>query len=655
LETTRSHADVHGLWRKKLAFRAAARKKAAMLQISELTYRLGPRLLFDSASVMLPERARVGFVGRNGAGKTTLFRLIAGEIAAEGGVISIPRGARMGRVEQEAPGGDGKLVDFVLAADVERTALLEEAETAQDPHRIAEIHLRLADIEAHAAPARAAEILAGLGFDEVAQNRALKEFSGGWRMRVALAAVLFSQPDLLLLDEPTNYLDLEGSLWLIDYLTRYPATIVVISHDRDLLNDVCDHIVHLDKAKLQIYRGNYDGFARQRAEARMLQAKFLKKQEEKRAHLQDFVDRFRAKATKARQAQSRLKMLEKMETVAAVVDDEILPFSLPSPEKPLSPPIIAMDNVSVGYGDRVILSKLSLTLSNDDRIGLLGSNGNGKSTFAKLLGGRLEPMSGELRKSSKLEAGFFAQHQVDDLDENDTPFLAIQRLMTDAPEARIRARAAQIGFPNVKADTKVANLSGGEKARLLMGLATFNGPHLLILDEPTNHLDIDSRAALIEAINDYAGAVILVSHDQYLLEACADRLWLVADGRVQTFDGDMADYRKLVLDGSKGAVKKREREAAAPNSTDQRRDAAKARKDAAPLAKKVQSAEEKMTKFSALIARVDLTLADPRTFERNPAEASKLSQQRAELERALMAAEEEWLDLSAEYEALIGG
>jgi ATP-binding cassette, subfamily F, member 3 len=626
-----------------------------MLQISELTYRLGPRLLFDSASVMLPERARVGFVGRNGAGKTTLFRLIAGEIASEGGTISIPRGARMGRVEQEAPGGDGKLVDFVLAADIERTSLLEEAETAQDPHRIAEIHLRLADIEAHAAPARAAEILAGLGFDEAAQNRALKEFSGGWRMRVALAAVLFSQPDLLLLDEPTNYLDLEGSLWLIDYLTRYPATIVVISHDRDLLNDVCDHIVHLDKAKLQIYRGNYDGFARQRAEARMLQAKFLKKQEEKRAHLQDFVDRFRAKATKARQAQSRLKMLEKMETVAAVVDDEILPFSLPSPEKPLSPPIIAMDNVTVGYGERVILSKLSLTLSNDDRIGLLGSNGNGKSTFAKLLGGRLEPMSGELRKSSKLEAGFFAQHQVDDLDEQDTPYLAIQRLMVDAPEPRIRARAAQIGFPNVKADTKVANLSGGEKARLLMGLATFNGPHLLILDEPTNHLDIDSRAALIEAINDYAGAVILVSHDQYLLEACADRLWLVADGRVQTFDGDMADYRKLVLDGAKGAVKKREREAPAANSTDQRRDAAKARKDAAPLAKKVQAAEEKMTKFSALISRVDLTLADPRTFERNPAEASKLSQQRAELERALMAAEEEWLDLSAEYEALVGG
>jgi ATP-binding cassette subfamily F protein 3 len=626
-----------------------------MLTITDLTYRLGPRLLFDSASAVLPERAKVGFVGRNGAGKTTLFRLICAEIAAEGGSIFVPRGARIGRVEQEAPGGDGKLIDFVLAADVERAALLEEAETAQDPHRIAEIHVRLADIDAHAAPARAAEILSGLGFDEVAQNRALKEFSGGWRMRVALAAVLFSKPDLLLLDEPTNYLDLEGALWLIDYLETYPATIVVISHDRDLLNDVCDHIVHLDRGRLQLYRGNYDSFARQRAEAKMLQAKFLKKQEERRAHLQSFVDRFRAKATKARQAQSRLKMLEKMETVAATVDEDVLPFSFPSPEKPLSPPIIAMENVAAGYGERVVLSRLNLTLANDDRIGLLGANGNGKSTFAKLLGGRLEPMSGNLSKSSKLESGFFAQHQVDDLNLDDTPYLAVQRLMPDAPESKVRARAAQIGFPNVKADTKVANLSGGEKARLLMGLATFDGPHLLILDEPTNHLDIDSRAALIEAINDFEGAVILVSHDQYLLEACADRLWLVADGRVRTFDGDMADYRKLVLDAARKSQKAGAEKAPAANGAESRRDSAKTRRDAAPLVRKVKAAEEKMAKFSDLIARVDLMLSDPRAFERNPAEAAKLSQQRAELERALMSAEEEWLDLSAELEGLNGG
>ncbi|WP_298352214.1 ABC-F family ATP-binding cassette domain-containing protein [Rhodoblastus sp.] len=625
-----------------------------MLTITDLTYRLGPRLLFDSASLALPERAHVGFVGRNGAGKTTLFRLICNEIAAESGTIQLPRGARIGRVEQEAPGGDGKLIDFVLAADSERSALLEEAETARDPHRIAEIHVRLADIEAHAAPARAAEILAGLGFDEEAQHRALKEFSGGWRMRVALAAVLFSRPDLLLLDEPTNYLDLEGALWLIEYLGAYPATIVIISHDRDLLNDVCDHIVHLDRAKLQLYRGNYDSFARQRAEAKMLQAKFLKKQEERRAHLQAFVDRFRAKATKARQAQSRLKMLEKMESVAAAVDEDALPFAFPSPEKPLSPPIIAMEKVAVGYGERVVLSGLSLSLSNDDRIGLLGANGNGKSTFAKLLGGRLSPLSGTLNKSAKLEAGFFAQHQVDDLNLDDTPFLAVQRLMPDSPDSKIRARAAQIGFPNVKADTKVASLSGGEKARLLMGLATFNGPHLLILDEPTNHLDIDSRAALAEAINEFSGAVILISHDQYLLEACADRLWLVADGKVQAFDGDMADYRKFVLESARksqknGAEKKRE----AP--TDARRDAAKARREAAPLARKVKAAEEKMTRFSDLIARVDLMLSDPRAFERNPAEATRLSQQRADLERALHAAEEEWLELSSELEATNAG
>lgn len=627
-----------------------------MLSISDLTYRLGPRALFDEASVVLPERGKIGFVGRNGAGKTTLFRLIRGEIASESGKIQAPRGAKIGSVEQEAPGGDQKLVDFVLEADVERAALLDEAETATDPHRIAEIHVRLADIEAHAAPARAAEILSGLGFDEAAQNRALKEFSGGWRMRVALAAVLFSRPDLLLLDEPTNYLDLEGVLWLVDYLRTYPATIVVISHDRDLLDDVCDHIVHLDQAKLTIYRGNYSSFARQRAEARMLQAKFLKKQEERRAHLQSFVDRFRAKATKARQAQSRLKMLEKLEMGSQVVDEDVLPFNFPSPEKPMSPPMIAMEKVSVGYGERIILSGLNLSLQPDDRIGLLGSNGNGKSTFAKLLGGRLEPCAGSLAKSSKLDVGFFAQHQVDDLNLNDTAFLAVQRLMPEAPESKIRSRAAQMGFPNVKADTKVSLLSGGEKARLLMGLCTFFAPHLLILDEPTNHLDIDSRAALAEAINEFAGAVILISHDQYLLEACADRLWLVADGKVRAFDGDMADYRKYVLEQSR-KILRAEREKDSPDSSREniRRDAAKARKDAAPLAKKVKAAEEKMARFSELIARVDLMLADPRAFERNPAEAVKLSQQRAELEKALAGAEEEWLELSSEYESLLAG
>ncbi len=616
-----------------------------MLTINDLTYRLGDRLLFDKAGAFLPARARTGFVGRNGAGKTTLFRLIAGEIAAESGTIALPARTRLGRVEQEAPGGATRLIDFVLAADIERAELLSRAETAHDPHDIAEIQTRLADIDAHSAPARAATILHGLGFDSGAQLRALSEFSGGWRMRVALAAVLFSAPDLLLLDEPTNYLDLEGTLWLVDYLARYPANVLVISHDRDLLDAVATHILHLERGKLTLYKGNYASFEKQRREAALLAAKAGKKLDEQRKHLQAFVDRFRAKATKARQAQSRLKMLERMEPVTAIVDDSVLPIHLPSPEKPLSPPIIALERASVGYGDRVVLSRLTLSLSNDDRIGLLGANGNGKSTFAKLLGGRLETMDGRMVRAAKLDSGFFAQHQVDDLNLDDTPCRVFARLMPEAPEARVRARAAQTGFSGARADTKVAHLSGGEKARLLLGVATFNAPHLLILDEPTNHLDIDSRAALIEAINAYEGAVVLVSHDRYLLEACADRLWLVADGNVRAFDGDMDDYARLVL--SKTRTEEPNSAAPAPNAPPS---VVPKRRDAGQMRRTLAAAEEKVEKLTTLLARVDAALASPEAFTRNPPEAARLAAQRAELAEALAAAEDHWLTLAGEAE-----
>ncbi|HEY1736747.1 MAG TPA: ABC-F family ATP-binding cassette domain-containing protein, partial [Methylovirgula sp.] len=506
---------------------------------------------------------------------------------------------------------------------------------------------RLVDIDAHAAPARAATILSGLGFDEAAQNRALSEFSGGWRMRVALAAVLFSAPDLLLLDEPTNYLDLEGTLWLVDYLQRYPGTILVISHDRDLLDDVADHILHLDRAKLSLWRGNYSGFEKQRREQQAVQAKLHKKQEEQRKHLQAFVDRFRAKATKAAQAQSRLKMLAKMEPIAAIVDGDVLPFDLPSPQKPLSPPIVAMDNAAAGYDGEAVLQKLSLTISDDDRIGLLGANGNGKSTFAKLVAGRLAALSGQVLRSSKLDVGFFAQHQVDDLNLAATPYQCVAQLMADAPESKVRARAAQMGFPNVKADTKIVHLSGGEKARLLMGLATFNGPHLLILDEPTNHLDIDSRAALIEAINDYGGAVILVSHDRYLLEACADRLWLVDTGTVKPFAGDMDDYRKYVLEKAGSPMPRAE--TSLPKVPTSR-----GPKNAPSLKKRLAAAEGKMTKFQELLKRVDSALASPEAFVYEPMKAAQLAKQRTELATALAVAEEEWLALSSEMEAQAG-
>jgi ATP-binding cassette subfamily F protein 3 len=616
-----------------------------MLQIDDLTYRLGPRLLFDEASAMLPAGAQVGFVGRNGVGKTTLFRLIAGEIAPEGGTIALPRRARLGQVEQEAPGGQTSLVEFVLAADSERDALLAEAESATHPGRIAEIQTRLVDIEAHSAPARAAAILAGLGFDAAAQVRPLSAFSGGWRMRVALAAALFTTPDMLLLDEPTNYLDIEGTLWLMDHLANYPASLLIISHDRDLLDHSCDHILHLDRGKLTLYRGNYSSFERQRREQQMLLGKAAKKQEHKRKHLQAFVDRFRAKATKARQAQARLKILAKMEDVGLIVDESVQPFHLPSPKKPLSPPIIALENASAGYDEKPVLSRLTLSISNDDRIGLLGANGNGKSTFAKLVAGRLHALGGKLIVAPKLRAGFFTQHQIDDLDPADTPLSAVRRLASDASETVARAHAARLGFPATKAETPVALLSGGEKARLLLGLSALDAPHLLILDEPTNHLDIDSRTALIEALNEYEGAVILIAHDRHLLEACVDRLWLVANGTVAPFDGDLDDYRRLVLNKSVG------RERQTFRYTSKRSDPVhKQEHSAASVRRRIAALEEQVGKFEDLIGRVDTALADPEVFLREPHKAAQLATQRRDLEQALAAAEEEWLRLSSELE-----
>ena len=615
-----------------------------MLHINGLTYRLGERLLIDGATAALPSGARVGLVGRNGAGKTTLFRLIRGELSAEAGAITTPKGARLGSVEQEAPGGADTLIDFVLSADAERTALLAEAEEAADAERIADIQTRLVDIDAHSAPARAARILSGLGFDEAAQDRALSEYSGGWRMRVALAAVLFSEPDILLLDEPTNYLDLEGVLWLTDYLKSCPSTIVVISHDRDLLDDVADHILHLDRGKLTLWAGGYTSFERQRREQQALQGKMLKKQEERRAHLQAFVDRFRASATKATQAQSRLKMLARMEPVAAVVDETVLPFKWPPVARKLSPPIVTMEKVSAGYGDRVVLSRVDLTLSNDDRIGLLGANGNGKSTFAKLVGGRLPPMAGKMVRANKLETGFFAQHQIEDLEPGGSPYTHVAERMRGEPESKIRGRAALIGFSGGRADTKVEALSGGEKARLLMGLATFDGPQLLILDEPTNHLDIDSRAELTEAINDYEGACILVSHDRRLLEACVDRLWLVAGGTVKPFDGDVADYGRFVL-GQSGASPQRKPAPAAPAKP---APAPNRRRDQTLLKRELAALEDKMSRFQDLLRRVDEALVEAGASGGDALKTADLAARRVDLERALTAAEEAWLELSEE-------
>jgi ATP-binding cassette subfamily F protein 3 len=621
-----------------------------MLVLDDISIRVAGRLLLDGASARIPDGARVGLIGRNGIGKTTLFRAIAGEIGVEHGTIGITSRARIGRLAQEAPSGPESLIEVVLAADIERTSLLTEAETAHDPHRIAEIQTRLADIGAHAAPARAASILAGLGFDAAAQQRPCTDFSGGWRMRVALAAVLFSEPDLLLLDEPTNYLDLEGTLWLTDHLARYPRTVVVISHDRDLLDDAVDWILHIDGGKLALYRGGYTSFARQRAERQALNAAAARKQEAERKHLQAFVDRFKAKASKASQAQSRVKKLAKLVPIAAIANDEVRPIRIPPPAKPLSPPIIALDRVSVGYEPgKPVLRRLNLRIDTDDRIALLGPNGNGKSTLAKLLAGRLAPFDGTVTRPDRIEVAYFAQHQLDELIPAQSVYDHVRRLMPDAPEAKVRARAGGMGFSGERADTPVENLSGGEKARLLLGLATFAGPHLIILDEPTNHLDIDSRAALVEAINDYPGAAILVSHDRHLIEACADRLWLVGEGTVAPYEGDLDDYRRLVLGREARASETRDADENKLSRTDQRRAAAEKREELKPLKRRIDAAEKTVARLTAEIATIDTQLASD-LFARDPAKATALSKARAEAATALAEAEEDWLTASAAYE-----
>lgn len=626
-----------------------------MLSITDISIRIAGRLLIDDSSAQIVPGARVGFVGRNGVGKSTLFHAIRGDLPLESGSINLPPRWRIGSLAQEAPDGPESLVNVVLKADLERDALLQEAETAHDPNRIAEIQTRLVDIDAHSAPARAAAILSGLGFSTADQARSCSEFSGGWRMRVALAATLFSAPDLLLLDEPTNYLDLEGTLWLEDHLANYPRTVIVISHDRDLLDTSVDQILHLDRGKLTLYKGTYSSFEEQRATREMLDAKHAKRQADERKRLQAFVDRFKAKASKARQAQSRVKMLERMKPVTALVTQDVREISFPAPEKMLSPPIIAVDEVSVGYAPKKpVLNRVTLRIDTDDRIALLGSNGNGKSTLVKLLAGKLPPFSGRVTRAEKLSVGYFAQHQVDELNLDGSPYDHVRKLMPDMPESKVRARVGTIGFSGKAGDTLVKSLSGGEKARLLLGLATFAAPNMIILDEPTNHLDIDSRAALAEAINDYPGAVIMVSHDRYLIEACADQLWIVADQKVTTYDGDLDDYRRMVLSARGMRTNSRDRGNDRDNARETGRPERGKSEKRTPLKQKIAEAEAEIERINGIIGKIDTALALPDLFSRDPKQAAQLSKARAGAASALQRAEEVWLEASSQYDQAAG-
>ena len=622
-----------------------------MLNLNGITVRLGGRTILDRASTALPPRSRVGLIGRNGAGKSTLMKVMIGLIEPDEGAAEMPRGTRLGYIAQEAPSGSATPFETVLAADGERAALLEESERCHDPDRLGEIHERLNAIDAYSAPARAARILDGLGFDEAMQGRPLDSYSGGWKMRVALAAVLFSAPDLLLLDEPSNHLDLEATLWLENFLKSYRATVVVISHERDLLNNVVDHILHLEQGKVTLYPGGYDAFERQRAERLAQAAAARDKQLAEREKLQAFVDRWRAKASKAKQAQSRVKALQKMAPIAAAAEDPSLAFAFPSPPE-ARPPLITLDMAAVGYGGKPVLQRLNLRIDPDDRIALLGRNGNGKTTLARLLAAELAPMAGAVNAAGKMKVGYFTQYQVEELEAAATPLDHMARRMTGLPQAALRAQLGRFGFSGERAMQKVGSLSGGERARLALALIPRDAPHLLILDEPTNHLDVDSREALVQALNAYSGAVVIVSHDRHMIELVADRLVLVDGGSAREYDGSLADYTDLVLGrGGTGTGNGNGGAAAKPDRKAEKRAAAGARAGAKALRQAVGEAEREIAALTAARAQIERALADPTAPEAQSAAVGELMKRLAEAGKKLEDAEARWIAAAEALEA----
>ena len=616
-----------------------------MIDINDITVQIGSKVLLDHASAHISDTQKVGLIGANGSGKSTLFKVLKGEMSTQTGSVSFPSRHQVASVLQEFPDTSVSILDFVLNQDTERMHLLNRLKTAPETE-LADIHDRLNAIGAASAEARAIRILSGLGFRQTDLDRPLSEFSGGWRMRVALAAALFVPSDVLLLDEPTNHLDLEASVWLENHLKLYRGTLLLISHDKHILNALCDHILHLHDKTLTFYTGNYDTFEATHAQKQELLTKLMQKQEEKRAHLQSLVDRFRYKATKAKQAQSRLKMLQKLETIAPLEENLSSHFSFPQPEH-LAPPIITLENAAVGYGEIPVLKNLNLRIDGDDRIALLGANGNGKSTFAKLLAGRLKPMEGLIHRSKKVRIGYFAQHQTEELPMNQSPLMIIHALMPEATETKCRTHLAMFGLNQEKALTPVRNLSGGEKARLLFACMAYDAPALLILDEPTNHLDIQGREALIDALNTYEGAVLLITHDMTLIQLISDRLWLVKDGTCKAFDGDLDDYQRLLLESDK--PKATAKESPSSHRKEERQRKAALRADTAPIKKEINRIEKEMAEVSAqkekAVARFETVT--------EPTQIVALQKEVAHLEKQLETLETKWLDLSEQIEQMI--
>ncbi len=612
-----------------------------MLTIKNLTYRINGRPIFENASAVLQDGWKIGVVGLNGAGKSTLFRLVTSEIEADGGDIELSQKQTMGIVRQDMPDVDTPIIDMVLQAHTELYTVLKAAETETDPNKLGDIYEQIGLMDGYSAPSRAAILLTGLGFREDQMQTPFNSLSGGWRMRVALAGALFRAPDLLLLDEPTNHLDLEAILWLEKYLASYPHTLLMISHDRSLLNLCCDHILHVENKSLVLYSGTYDTFERERAEKRGLQQKMFEKQQTERAHMQAFIDRFKAKASKAAQAQSRMKALEKMDLVDAVIADRAIKFMFPQPQE-LASPLISIDRVDVGYETgKPILKNIGMNIDMDDRIALIGANGNGKSTMIKLIANKLPPMKGDMVRSGKMRIGYFSQHQAEELDVASSAYMEMYRMMSatnpDIKETNVRAKLGAFGFPKALADNRIDSLSGGEKARLLFALMTYDAPHILLLDEPTNHLDIDAREALINALNNYEGAVIIVSHDPMMLERVADRLILIHEGKCQPFDGDMQDYRKFVLE-QRSANRKKPAKVVEETPTEPE---AKPQ-SSAPSKKQIEKAEKDLAKWTAEKARMEEQMAAP-DFYKDAQKSAEAQKKYNDVLSKIAEAEEIWL------------
>ena len=561
-----------------------------MINFKNIYFSIGGVPLFENASGIVPTGHKVGVVGRNGAGKTTLFKLILNEIILDAGVIEVPKNYKIGYVSQEAPSTEVTLLDTVLEADIERSKLLHNAQIEKDPNKIAEIYARLSDINAYSAEARASSILNGLGFSKEDLIRPCSSFSGGWRMRVALASVLFSNPELLLLDEPTNYLDFEGSVWLENYLQKFKNTALIISHDRNLLNKSVTSILHLSQKKLIFYNGNYDFFDNERRVQLEQKISQKNKQDAQRAHLESFINRFKAKASKAKQAQSRIKILEKMKPIIIEENQKVPTFNFEKNTK-FAPPLITIEQASVGYNNIPILKNINLSIDPDDRIALLGVNGEGKSTLSKLIAKKLNSMKGKLNYPKKLKIGYFAQHQLDELRSNETPFEHLYSKLDKEVPSKIRAKLGSVGFTQDTMDIEVKRLSGGQKARLLLLLVVIEKPDLLILDEPTNHLDVESREALIMALNNYTGSLILVTHDAFLVERLVDRLLIIKDGNVSEFLGDINEYKKVVLNNN--TIKGKHKEVSSKNIVNNRSKTSSTK----DLKKLLTNCENKISKY----------------------------------------------------------